>query len=354
MSEHNGRVTSLDGLRGVAALAVVGYHYTTDFAEKYAPSEWIGLDLEYGRFGVVLFFIISGFVITMTLERTRSGGDYVVARFARLYPAYWTAVLTTFAVVSLLGLPGWKRSASDLLLNMTMLQSFLGRPDVDGVYWTLAFEITFYALMIGIWLSPLRRRLDMVLWAWLAIVVAYEFLEPEMPRLVAQVWRKLLVVKFAHLFIAGIALRQIHQGGATFGRLALLAACIAMQGLHTELAPVWITALLVGVVALAAFGRLPGLDLRPLLFLGTISYTLYLLHQYMGQALMLKLWRAGASPEAALAITLTAAVALAAVCTRLVERPALQLIRTSWALRHAAGRRHGSRSSDGSSGILAG
>jgi peptidoglycan/LPS O-acetylase OafA/YrhL len=336
MSGREGRVTSLDGLRGVAALAVVGYHYTTDFVENYAPAGWTQVDLAYGRFGVVLFFIISGFVITMTLERTRSAGDYVVARSARLYPAYWLDVMVTFAVVSALGLPDWHRDFLDMLVNLTMLQSFLGQPDIDKIYWTLAFELTFYMLMLGIWLSPLRRWLEAVLWVWLATVVVYEFVEPDLPQRLAQVWRKLMVLKFAHLFIAGIVLRQIQQGGPTFGRLALLAACVAMQALHGELAPLWVTALLVAVVALAVAGWLPVLGIRPLLFLGTISYTLYLTHQHMGYAVLLRLWRAGVPPSVAILITLAAAILLAMAYSRLVERPALRLIRDAWAGRRAA------------------
>lgn len=339
MSERDGRVTSLDGLRGLAALAVVGYHYTTDFVEDYAPTGWVAVDLAYGRFGVVLFFIISGFVITTTLERTRSGGDYLVSRFARLFPAYWLAVVVTFVTVSAIGLPGWNRSLPDLLANLTMLQSFMGRPDIDQVYWTLAFELTFYVLMIGLWLSPLRHRLQAVLWAWLSMALLYEYFEPDLPLRMAQVWRKLLVLKFAHLFIAGIALRQLHLHGPNVGWLALAAACVAMQALHTELAPVWITAFLVALVALAVGGWLPLLGCRPLLFLGGISYTLYLAHQHIGYAVLLKLWQAGLRPEFAIAVTLTAAILLATTYTFLVERPALRLIRESWSRRRDASAR---------------
>jgi peptidoglycan/LPS O-acetylase OafA/YrhL len=156
---------------------------------------------------------------------------------------------------------------------------------------------------------------------------------------VAQVWRKLLVLKFAHLFNAGIALRQIHQGGPTVGRLALVAACIAMQGLHSDLAPVWTTALLVGVVALAVAGWLPVLSFRPLLFLGTISYTLYLAHQHMGYAILLQLWQAGMPPGAAVLVTVAAAVLLAMAYTALAERPALRFIRNSLAQWRAASER---------------
>ena len=85
----NMRLQGLDSLRGLAALAVVLYHYTFGYTQvvgKHMP----GLDLiaTDGHFGVYLFFIISGFVIFMTLERSAKAIDFSVSRFARLWPPY--------------------------------------------------------------------------------------------------------------------------------------------------------------------------------------------------------------------------------------------------------------------------
>ena len=89
------RLHSLDALRGLAALGVVAYHYLDQPAY-------------YGLLGVELFFIISGFVILMTLERVPSLLQFAIGRAARLYPAYWFSVAV--AGVFLLGNASGERS----------------------------------------------------------------------------------------------------------------------------------------------------------------------------------------------------------------------------------------------------
>ena len=77
-SQNAARVVELDALRGLAALAVVAFHYTTLYGELYGHSGPPPLSFGFGNYGVHLFFLISGFVIFMTLERTRSAMDFVV------------------------------------------------------------------------------------------------------------------------------------------------------------------------------------------------------------------------------------------------------------------------------------
>jgi peptidoglycan/LPS O-acetylase OafA/YrhL len=71
---------------------------------------------------VNLFFIVSGYVIFMTLHRTREPMDFVVSRFSRLFPAYWAAVVLTFLVTTLLGLPGKQVAVAQALVNLLALR----------------------------------------------------------------------------------------------------------------------------------------------------------------------------------------------------------------------------------------
>ena len=107
------RFPELDGLRGIAALWVVLFHYTFGVA-----NHWLKHDLSLaaqvtpwnasidGLRAVDLFFIVSGFVIFMTLDSSKSLLDFVVSRFARLFPAYWFSVLLTSTVVILIPVVG--------------------------------------------------------------------------------------------------------------------------------------------------------------------------------------------------------------------------------------------------------
>src|SRR5882672_9968995 len=149
MKNSSERLQELDVLRGLAALSVVCYHYTTRYIEYFAPPEPTLFDFPWGQYGIQFFFIISGFVILMTLEKTQRPLDFVVSRFSRLYPAYWAACILTFTLVKLfpLHIPGREISFMDALINMSMLQNWFDIKNVDPVYWTLAVELSFYVAM---------------------------------------------------------------------------------------------------------------------------------------------------------------------------------------------------------------
>ena len=87
-------MASLDALRSLAAVAVVVYHYTHAFDQSQYfpgyPPAWFSFGA--GRYGVQMFFVISGFVILMTIGRVKGVGDFAYARFSRLYPPYWASL----------------------------------------------------------------------------------------------------------------------------------------------------------------------------------------------------------------------------------------------------------------------
>lgn len=95
------RLAEVDALRGIAAMSVVLFHYTTRFTELFAPPYSPTISFQNGHYGVNLFFIISGFVIFMTLERTSKPMDFVISRFSRLFPAYWFAIFLTYSITQI-------------------------------------------------------------------------------------------------------------------------------------------------------------------------------------------------------------------------------------------------------------
>jgi peptidoglycan/LPS O-acetylase OafA/YrhL len=138
----DGRLEELDVLRGVAALCVVLSHYTSYCARYFGAGPFgVYLGTIYGFYAVELFFMISGFVIYFTLERSVTWKDFAFSRATRLYPAYWTA-LTLMVVLDhvVFGKPFW---AGGYIVNLTMLQEFIGFPNLDIVFWSLTVEIAF-------------------------------------------------------------------------------------------------------------------------------------------------------------------------------------------------------------------
>lgn len=96
------RLTNFDGLRGIAIILVVFYHYTSYLRDQ--PNSLYRI-FNYGYHGVELFFIISGFVIYFTLDKYRDSTRFVIARFCRLYPVYWCSICLVLVLVYLKGYP---------------------------------------------------------------------------------------------------------------------------------------------------------------------------------------------------------------------------------------------------------
>jgi peptidoglycan/LPS O-acetylase OafA/YrhL len=326
MKDHR-RFAELDALRGIAALAVVLFHYTTRYNEIYGHSDSLIFRFPLGHYGVQLFFIISGFVIFMTLERMRTGMDFVVSRFSRLYPAYWVAVALTFSVVAFAALPGRQIGLSAAAVNLSMLQTFAHIPSVDGVYWTLAVELCFYAIMLGLFKARLLQRIESVAIVWLTLVISTSVAERYMNSFIVGPIKVFLIIEFANLFIAGIMFYKIRKGEATALTYATLSLCLIAQRFVSD----WEATLVVLFCFLLFFATVKGwmrfIVIRPLVFLGTLTYTLYLVHQNIGYAVIKGLGRFSLNSNFSVLIAIAVSLSLASAITFLVEKPALNLIR---------------------------
>ncbi len=343
MEGPRGRLAELDALRGVAVLLVLVYHYTTRFAERFDQVPMVGFPI--GNYGVHVFFVISGFVIVMTLERTERPFDFLVARFSRLYPAYWTAILVTTAALWLLSFPE-QPSLREIAVNTTMLQPFFRVPSVDGVYWTLAVELNFYALAFAAYCAGALPRVDRLLVAWLALSALY--FSPLWAAHVAPwpfsgVAAKLLLLQYAPFFATGVAFYRLYrrEGGRAWNWTIIAAAfCLSLV---TQ--PAYPTLLLgLTCLAMAKFvrGSFALLRWAPLTFLGTISYSLYLVHQNIGHAIMLRLLQHGWSEPLRIAAATAAALLIAIAMSFLVEQPAMRAIRRKYAAFKGRGKPAGS------------
>nr|WP_324257512.1 acyltransferase [Cellvibrio fontiphilus] len=160
------RLQALDLLRFIAALAVVFYHYLAEPNPSYPALAAIA---QYGYLGVPLFFMISGFVIAASAER-RNPVTFLISRGARLYPAFWIGVLFTAGISYTLS--DSPPSISDILINLTMLNDYLGVKNIDGVYWTLQVELKFYACIFLLMLLKSFHRYNIWLPLWLILTLS--------------------------------------------------------------------------------------------------------------------------------------------------------------------------------------
>jgi peptidoglycan/LPS O-acetylase OafA/YrhL len=157
-----GRLAFLDVLRGIAAMSVVLYHFgnTAPVGTEafYFVSHTV---LNFGGFGVFLFFMVSGFIIPASLERHGSVGAFWISRLFRIFPLFWAVSLA----VLLFGQLGWGPVSPyvysnwpyALVGNVTVLARHLGAPFLIGPAWTLPYELCFYLLTTVLFVTRIGR-----------------------------------------------------------------------------------------------------------------------------------------------------------------------------------------------------
>lgn len=324
------RLIPLDMLRGLAALSVVLYHYTSRFSELYSIQAWPSW-FHFGHVGVHVFFIISGYVIFMTLERIRAGGaglaDFLKARFYRLYPVFWVAVIITFVSISFVGLPGRETSFTDALLNLTMLPRFFGANYVDGVYWSLEVELLFYLGVGMLYFTRAPRSFPILILAWALIGRCLVIMAENLPWLAIP--RVLLLADWLYLFALGMAIYLYKNSRLSNFLFLAFVACFAwglLTSLNVQESLIVVCAAVYVFFADKVQPAYTSMS-RALGWLGAISYPLYLVHQNLGYSLMIWFSAAGLSAILSMVIALVLVMAVATVLTYGVERPLMEWVR---------------------------
>lgn len=361
------RLPVLDGLRGIAVLLVLWYHI---WEISWLPAPWPALQFvpETGFLGVDLFFFISGFVITYPFVRAAfektappTWAHFASRRFLKIVPSYALSI----AVALALGYAHFASSgealralATHALFIHTWWSDTYG--SINGVLWTLAVEVQFYAVFPALWWAFARQPWATAL-SMAALSLAYRNVALACCLQNTALMRIDNLPGYLDVFAAGmigahlfVRLRERHDR-----RRRLLATAAAGAGVLWLVALMrdlwatrlvdqwstlwqvenrtWVAAALLAVampslLALPAWRRAIGN--RGLLFFGAISYNLYLYHQLLARELLA--WRfppyrgvhPHRDPHWQLLYTLAAfalSVLVAGLVTAAVERPLLRL-----------------------------
>lgn len=314
------RLAGLDVLRGLAAAAVMIHHHGQYYDVLYPGREPLPVNFFAGHFGVELFFIISGFVILMTIERKATVWAFAVARATRLLPCFLAALVLASIILAVAPMPPLDTpTVRRFLANMTMAPLLLGERVVDLPYWTLSYEMVFYVGMALLLALGRLRSIEWIGLGWMAAGVLLPLLvDPELHRRTTI----LLLAYHSNFFVIGICLYLIQVGRARTVTWFALAAAVVMSArgggeqafyasgaLYLSLTVAF--ALLVWL-ATTPFGQ--RMALPPLVFLGRISYPLYLVHVVLGfQVIRLGVergWSTAQGVAAATAVSLLAAALL--------------------------------------------
>lgn len=279
------RLEWVDALRGLAAISVVLLHFLeTEFRDTETFQSFENV-FNLGKFGVVLFFCISGFVIPRSIKRTAPAPliHFWISRFFRLYPAYW---LSMVAALLFLSAP---YTLPKVLANVTMMPKLFGMGDLVGVYWTLQIELIFYLLVSVLFacgrLSPdtcTRVGYFCLLAAVIASMVRFHS-KVAIPVAIP------LALSLMH-FSAALSESGTRDWGwllKTFGVFAVSMVPISMLAYdfnagHGEN---WLSYLVSYSLAIFVF-LVVRYSNSILVFLGRISYSLYLMHATVGLAFL--------------------------------------------------------------------
>ena len=151
-----GHLKALDGIRGIAILMVLFHHaFLANVAAGGRSGQLIGYALHYGQFGVDLFFVLSGFLITGILLDTQSDSHFFKKfygrRVLRIFPLYYGTLFVLFALTPLMHL-NWQGMRLLLLLDLqnfrpALVGNFMLAPNLGLFhFWSLAIEEQFYLL----------------------------------------------------------------------------------------------------------------------------------------------------------------------------------------------------------------
>ena len=319
------RLTELDGLRGLAALAVVFYHYTYRYDKIYGHSFEVPEWFNYGKFGVQIFFMISGFVIYWTISRSEKPLDFIWSRFSRLYPVYWASLIITFATLFIFTLPGREQYFNTFLANFMMIHEYFGYQHIDGSYWTLTLELAFYFWVLTIFCFGQIKNIEKILLFWTITAAFLTFYFYNLN--ITPQTQSFFILKYVNFFAAGVCFYKYKEKSESIWTHFLISAAIFSVYLSYPINSFILLSLFFLVFSLIIKNKLRFLGHRSLVYIGTISYSLYLLHQNIGYVIINAFYAQHLNPILAIFVSLIVTILLAHLLLITVERPSLNFLR---------------------------
>jgi peptidoglycan/LPS O-acetylase OafA/YrhL len=270
------KVLSIQILRGVAASMVCWSHFMLPSRYYLPDGNWAREIGEYSLYGVQIFFVISGFILPYSLFHSdysiHKFGKFLLRRVVRLEPPYIVSIVVVIllAYVSMLsplyrGKP-YVLNWQDVALHLGYLSAFFNRPWLSPVYWTLAIEFQFY-LILGLLYPAFKQSGN----ATRALMVGVFFVSGLFFR------ERAYIFCHAPIFFMGILTFLFYEkkiGLNAFVPLiavSFVTACFSFS----------LDGAIFGIIAVPAILLISSKN-RVLLFLGNISYSIYLLHVPIG------------------------------------------------------------------------
>lgn len=270
-ANHSERIETLDFFRGVAILMVIAGHF---LPERLVFGGAANAVSTLGRGGVIVFFLLSGYLIFKNLQ-TQKLTPFLCRRFFKIFPAYWLNVLMLVALGQFVG--GFEaHSTSTYLANFFMVSDLFKTASISGVYWTLLIEVKFY-IFISLYFYFLKSRFISLVFFLMIVANGIVF----MLRGQAS-----LLLTFFPVFFVGIQVFLAERSGWEKGELARLFLITAVAGLsvlfYDHIYGAWSLWYVLGGTFVMVWLLKNRVSNKSLAFFGKISYSNYLYHTVVG------------------------------------------------------------------------
>lgn len=298
IKNNESRFLAVDGLRGIAAMAVVFYHLYGNLKDELSnllPTFLIKI-FTYGFLGVPIFFVISGLVISISIgnnQITRSYAlNFILRRSLRLDPTYWAAIFFSLILLAIKNYVTHSAepypSVGGVFAHMFYLQDILGvRPLISVVFWTLCLEVQFYLFyLFSLFVFQQLSSKSNYLWLHSVALMLLGIYSILLDRSAVTISQPGLFLSNWHYFLLGVLVGKIIR--AESFALQLFATWIIAEIISSicfGIKPYQIA----GALTAFAFFALWKMNLMGKVFvspvfqyLGKISYPLYLIHPDVG------------------------------------------------------------------------
>ncbi len=306
------RIEILDGLRVIAIYMVMFYHYYYRFLNThYSYSFNVSEILSYGYLGVELFFIISGFVITLTLTKCTSFFEFIKKRFTRLIPAMLICSLITFVFINISQNNLFQNSTSfgNLLISNTFISPLLlnelfsfDLSYIDGAYWSLWAEIIFYVFAgLLYYIAPKKLLRNFSILVFIGVMgffvfitrtgmeIATTFIGENIYLLFRNFFKIFTFFEYGLWFLIGMVLKHLYFDKSNkFLSIYLFTLFLIQTILILNLYTFWFSVITYLILLLFIYkpNKLSFLGGKTIGKVGIASYAIYLIHQNVGVSLI--------------------------------------------------------------------
>ena len=281
---HAHYMRPLDGIRGLACMLVIIAHITQTLKLDYVEKIY-----DFGSMGVVLFFVLSGFLMSALYSEKQfsldSAGKYSIARFTRIAPAYWIAIVVSWVLFMIIPDFEYQMTPFNLLRSIF----FAG---TEGVLWSIPPEVQFYGFFLLLWFSWHKSKEGNHIFLIFSVLLSLALVATK------EMWGGAMLPSKLHLFLAGflaafvakhpkvlpVLCSTIFQIGITLLFICYVSFVLGEGEIYNDLTIPFLAGLMIASLSRSSLFTWP-LETHTMRMIGAASFSIYLFHDMILKAM---------------------------------------------------------------------